>query len=327
MVILYIVFIIVTSLVLIKAADITVGAISKLSKTLKTGAFFMSAIVLAVGTSLPELFVAITSSLGGTPNLSLGNVIGANITNIALVSSISAIAFASVRVQGAILKKDLGVALLAGLVPFILIFDRELSRVDGLILLSIYGVYTSSLFKARFMQIAEERREIEDDSISRLFRKITIASKNNSQTIGRLFIGITLLLASAEIIVRLATEVSLSLNIPIFLVGLIILSLGTTLPELAFSIRSLRDHHPTMFFGNLLGSVIANSTLVIGVAAVISPIRIVAFDSYSVAFVMFSLTFGLFWLFTHTKMKLERWESMIMLILYLVFVAIEFLLR
>lgn len=312
------------SLVLIKAADITVSSISKLSKATKAGSFFLSAIVLAIGTSLPELFVAVTSSLGGSPNLSLGNVIGANITNIALITSIGAILFSNIRVQGGILKKDLGVALLAGIVPFLLIFDGELSRVDGLILLSIYGVYASSLFRARYMAIAKERSEQEEDVVGKIFRQIVVVGKHNYQSIGRLFLGITLLLVSAEAIVRIANELSGILNIPVFLVGLIILSLGTTLPELAFSIRSLTDHHPTMFFGNLLGSVIANSTLVIGVAAVISPIRVVAAENYLIAFIAFCISFFLFFIFTRSKNMLSRWEGVILLLIYLVFVVVEF---
>lgn len=313
------------SLVLIKAADIAVGAISKLSKTLRTGAFFLSAIVLAVGTSFPELFVALTSSLGGTPNLSLGNVIGANITNISLVTSITAIVFGTIKVQGNVLKKDLGVALLAGVVPFLLIFDTVLSRVDGLILLSIYGVYASSLFRTRYMEIAEEQIEAQEDVVGKIFRQIVVVGKNNYQTIGRLFFGVTLLLVSAEAIVRMANTLSGHLNIPVFLVGLIILSLGTTLPELAFSIRSLRDHHPTMFFGNLLGSIIANSTLVIGVAAVISPIRVIAFENYTIAFITFCLSFLFFFIFARTRHTLSRAEGIILLLIYVMFVVIEFI--
>ncbi len=148
--------------------------------------------------------------------------------------------------------------------------------------------------------------------------------KSHYHDIGKLFLGITLLLLSGEAIVRIANLVALNINIPIFLVGLIILSLGTTLPELAFSIRSLTDHHPTMFFGNLLGSVIANSTLIVGIVAVISPIHVVVFDNYLVAFMAFVVSFLVFWFFTRTKHRLERWEALILLLIYIAYVVVEF---
>lgn len=323
MIVLLVFLIAIGSLVLIKSADITVSSISSLSRTTRAGSFFMSAIVLAAGTSLPELFVAITSSLDGSPSLSFGNVIGANITNILLVSGVSAVLFAKVQVRGNILKKDLSIAVLAGIIPFLLVLDRELSRVDGLILLSIYGVYASSLFRSRYLEIARERQSNED-TIDRILRKISVVSKHNYQDIGRLFLGIALLLGSAEIIVRVASEIAQLINAPLFLVGLIIVSLGTTLPEFAFSLRSLRDRHPTMFFGNLLGSVIANSTLVVGTAAIITPIQVVAFDNYSVAFGVFLLGVVLFWLFTHTKATLTRREGFILALLYIGFVLVQF---
>jgi cation:H+ antiporter len=319
-----IILIIVSSFVLIKAADITVSSVSRLSHATHASPFFLSAIVLALGTSLPELFVAITSSLDGTPNLSLGNVIGANITNLALVSGVSAVLFARVKVQGNILKKDLGVTMFAGIVPFLLIFDRELSRVDGLILLSVYGVYATSLFRVRYMEIAKEQSESQENAINKIIRQTIVVGKHNYQNIGKLFLGIALLLASAEAIVRIANQTADILGVPVFLVGLILVSFGTTLPEMAFSIRSLGEHHPTMFFGNLLGSIIANSTLVVGVAAIIAPIQVVALSNYSIAFVMFIVSIILFWMFTKTKRALVRWEGLVLILLYIGFVIVEF---
>ncbi len=324
MIVVYLVLIAICSLILIKAADLTVSAISRLSEVTRAGSFFISAIVIAIGTSFPELFVGLTSAINGSPNLSFGNVLGANIANIALIAGIGAVVFNRVQVQGEIVRRDLAIALIAGLTPFILVFDLELGRVDGLVLLSIYGVYVSSLFRERYMQIAKTRSESGSQNLDKIFRQISTVGKNHFQDFGRMFLGVALLLASAEGIVRIAKQISLMLSIPVFIVGLIIVSLGTTLPELAFSIRSLRDRHPTMFFGNLLGSIIANSTLVIGLTSVISPLQIEAINEYAVALATFVLVFLLFSLFVRTKAALVRWEAVILLLCYIVFVIVEF---
>lgn len=311
------------SLLLIKSADLVVVALRRIARQTKTGVFALSAIILALGTSLPELFVAITSSLEGTPNLSLGNVMGANIANISLVAGIAALFSGRINVRGSFLKKDVGIALLAGLIPLFLIVDGRLSRVDGLILLVLYAAYASSFFKKRFLEIAKEQEE--ESFFYRLVKRFNHIDSTYRREFGRLFIGIALLLLSADIIVRLAKQVAVFANIPVFLVGLIILSIGTTLPEVAFSFRSIEDREPTMFFGNLLGSIIANSTLVIGVASLISPIKVIAIEKYVISAVSFVVIFLTFWFFIRTKQRLDRWEALMLLILYVSFVVIEFI--
>ena len=133
-----IVSIIFLSLILIKSADMVVVAIRRLSRQTHTRAFAISAIILALGTSFPELFVGITSALEKTPVLSLGDVTGSNITNIALVGGLTALVAGRVRVYGEYLRRNVWMALVAGMLPAVLLFDKQLSRVDGLILITVY---------------------------------------------------------------------------------------------------------------------------------------------------------------------------------------------
>ncbi|MFZ5932727.1 MAG: sodium:calcium antiporter [Patescibacteria group bacterium] len=309
------------ALVLIKSADHVVFALRHLTKS-AGGAFTISALLLALATSFPELFVGITSALAGSPNLSFGNVIGANIANISLVAGIAGLLVGRVNVHGEFLRRDVWVALGAGVLPLIFILDGSLSRVDGLALLAIYGAYASSFFKRRFLEIGEEIRE--GAFVHRFFRTIKHIDGNKTKEAARLFLGIAALLLSANLIVKVAEKLAELTNLPVFLVGLILLSLGTTLPELGFSVRSLEDKEPTMFFGNLLGSLIANSTLVVGLAAVISPIKTVVLEEYFFAAVTFLIVFLVFWFFIRSKLKLERWEALVLVLIYLVFVVVEF---
>lgn len=323
MVIGLILLIYILAFVLIKSADHVVIAIRHLTKSSGSKSIFiLSALLLALATSFPELFVGITSALGGTPNLSLGNVLGANIANLSLVVGASALLVGRVNVHGEFLRRDVWIALIAGVLPLILVFDGEVSRVDGLILLSLYGAYASSFFKKRFLEIGEEIRD--GSFIHKFFRRVNHIDGTKSKETARLFLAIAVLLISANFIVLAAQRLAEAANIPVFLVGLILLSIGTTLPELGFSIKSLEDKEPTMFFGNLLGSIIANSTLVVGLVATISPIKVVAVNEYFIAAGAFIAIFLTFWLFIHTKLKLERWEAGILLLMYLAFVVIEF---
>jgi cation:H+ antiporter len=317
-----IIVIILFSLLLIKSADWVIIAIRRISKDTSAKAFTISAIILAIGTSFPELFVGITSALEGTPEISLGDVTGSNIANISLVAGVTALVAGRVRVHGKYLRRDVWIALVAGMLPLVLLIDQELSRVDGLILLAVYFAYASSFFRRRYLEIGREQQE--ESFFYRFIRKFNHIDAEKRREFGRLFVGIAIMLFSADAIVRLAMYLASTANIPNFVVGLVIIAVGTSLPEFAFSLRSLEEHEPSMFFGNLLGSTIANSTLVIGIVSIIHPITVVAVNKYLIAVLAFVIIFISFWYFIRSKHRLDRWESGVLLILYLTFVIAEF---
>jgi len=315
--------IIILSLVLIKSADWVIVAIRRISKDSKTAIFTISALILALGTSFPELFVGITSAIEGEPNLALGVVIGSNIANITLVAGFTALVVGRIKVHGNYLKREVWIALVAGVLPLILVLDTKLSRVDGLILLVVYFAYASSFFRARFIQIGEEQKE--ENFIYRFVRKFYNIDSEKRREFGRLFVGIAVLLFSADAIVKLSSAIAVSFNIPLFVIGLIVIAVGTSLPELAFSLRSIKDRRPSMFFGNLLGSTIANSTLVIGLVSVIHPIEINDTSKYLIAAVSFVFIYIAFWQFIRSKHRLDRREAVVLILLYVAFLVVEFI--
>jgi cation:H+ antiporter len=315
--------IIILSFVLIKSADVVVVAIRRISKESGAGVFAISAIVLAMATSFPELFVGITAALEGAPSVSLGDVTGSNIANIALVGGLASLATGRIRVHDEYIKREVAIALAAGIMPLILIIDGNLSRVNGLVLLAMYFGYATSFFRKRFIQIGKEHQE--EKFSYRFLRQFNHTTSLKKKEMGHLFIGIAVLLLSASWIVKIAVYLATLAAIPEFVIGLIIVAIGTSLPELAFSFRSLKEHEPSMFFGNLLGSTIANSTLIIGTVSVIHPIQLVAVNKYFIAAGVFIVVFLSFWLFIRTKHRLDRWEAAVLLGLYLIFIVIAFL--
>lgn len=319
-----IIIILLLSFVLIKSADLVIVSIRRLSRETHTSAFAISAIILALGTSLPEFFVGITSSLEKSPNLTLGVVLGSNIANIALIGGLAAFVAGRVMVYSDYVIHDVFIAFLAGILPVFLALDGTLNRVDALILLSVYLAYTTGFFKRRYQQIASEQRE-ERGFIYRFLRRFNHLPHGETREFGKLFLGVALLLATSDIIVRLSSTLASYANVPLFLVGLFVIAIGTSLPELAFSVRSLSNHEPSMFFGNLLGSTIANSTLIVGITILIQPLNVLAFNEYLTAAISFVVVFVSFWLFVRSKHRLERWEAGILLILYFIFAVVEFL--
>jgi cation:H+ antiporter len=308
-------------LLLIKATDILIINFRSLAKRTKLGEFAVTAIVLALATSLPELFVGVTAAYEGLPNLALGNVIGSNIADLTLVVGGAALIGGTLRVGGSIVKGDLIYAFLAGLAPIVLLFDRSLSRLDGLILLFIYGFYTVLVLTERHRDLANSQGE--EGVIHQLLRRLN--HRAAGKEIGWIFLGVALLLFSADMLVRIAKQVALNLNIPVLLVGLFLVAVGTSLPELAFELKSLREKETKMFFGDLLGSIVANGTLIIGITALIRPIKVRAFEEYLLATVTYVVVFLIFYFFIRTKHKLERWEGAFLIGFYLAFLLAAFI--
>jgi len=309
--------------VLIKSADLTLEALKSLTRKLHAKAFVVSAIILAIATSLPELFVGITSALEGSSNLSLGNILGANIANLSLVVGLSAMVSGGVFIHEKIVSKEILLAAGAGALPIFLFLDGTLSRVDGIILLAVYLAYATSFFKVRFLEIG--KHHLRGRYFLRFVRHLEEVEQKADKTLGHLFVGIAALLFSANFIVKIAREFAEVSGIPIFVVGVVLLSLGTTLPEVVVSMESLKKGQPGVFFGNILGSLIVNSTLILGIVAVISPVRDGDLKNYLTTLIAFVIIFFLFWLFTRTKLRLERWEAGVLLAIYIVFVVVEFL--
>lgn len=311
------------SILLIKAAEWVVISLRRIAKKSKIGVFAISAIILAVGTSLPELFVSVTSALEGAPNIALGVVLGSNITNTALIVGMVALILGKINVHGEYLKRDVSMALVAGLLPLALMADGILGRVDGFILLFAYAAYISSFFKEKFEEVTDEHNK--ESFFYKFLREINHVDSDITREYGKLFVSLALLLFSSEMIISASKYIATFLGIPVFVIGLIFLAIGTSLPELIFSIKSVKSGEPKMLFGNLLGSTIANSTLIVGVAAIISPITITSFVDYRNVIIAFVVVFISFWLFIKSKHRLDRWEGAILVLIYLVFVVLEFI--
>ncbi len=319
MTILLLILIIIFSMVLIRSADLTVIALKKL--VIKGGAIGISAIIIAIGTSFPELFVGITSAIAGKSSLSLGVALGSNIANIALIGAGSALISGRVSITESIIKKIIWISFACGILPYILLLDGNLGKIDGLVMIFVYISYILYFFPRYKEKVlgGHHHRIV----LLKLVGNIEHYAEDKWKSLAGVFIGISLMLFSADTIVKFSNVLAEKINIPIFIIGLFILAIGTSLPEFAFSLRSLKDNEPQMFIGNLLGSIVANTTLIVGLSVLINPVKILNPQRYLIPGAMFVFVYLLFYQFIRTKKRLDRWEAGVLVLIYIIFFLVE----
>ena len=238
--------------------------------------------IVSFGTSAPEILVSIMASTSGSGDLAIGNALGSNIANIALVLGITAL-IAPLPVKSGVLKKELplllGVTLLAG----VILFDLQLTRIDGFILLFALAVCLY-LFNRFQKNAPQDELANDEEEIPQLETKVAIFW---------LIVGLVVLAASSRMLVWGASEIAYAMGVSKLVVGLTIVAIGTSLPELAASVASALKNHHDIAIGNVVGSNIFNLVAVMAVPGLIAPIGMDAIVLQRDYMVMLGLTFGL----------------------------------
>ena len=219
--------------------------------------------ILGFGTSAPEILVSATAALNGNPGLGYGNAIGSNIANIALVLGIAAL-ITPLQVDSQILRREFPALLLVSIGTYLLVIDGHISRIDSIILLA--GIF---LIVGMLAIIATRRNK--DDPIDEEFEE----EIPHDLTVGRgmlwIAIGLALLLVSSNVLVWGAVNIAQAIGISDLIIGLTIVAIGTSLPELATSVMSALKKEHELIIGNIIGSNMFNLLAVIGIAGIINP--------------------------------------------------------
>ncbi|MBI2575379.1 sodium:calcium antiporter [Candidatus Woesearchaeota archaeon] len=244
---------------LILSADWAVKLLSRISAALRFREFFLGFFLVGFGTSLPELLVGVVSAFEGDPVLSLGNVIGSNVVNLTLILGILVILGKGLRVGRKVAKRDMIFMLFVCSLPVFLLLDGSLSRAEGLALFLAFGLYLAN-------SVRESR------SFSWNGNGNNAALRRVSANAVLLAVSLAVLLASADFVVRYGVALATDMGISVMLVGLIAVAFGTSLPELVFSVRAAAAKKGGMALGNLVGSAVVNSTVVLGATSAIMPI-------------------------------------------------------
>ncbi len=248
--------------VLIWGADLLINQSERIALKFKIPEFIIGATLIALGTSLPEMAASIAASMNGKPDIAIANVIGSNILNITLVLATVFIISKKINPARDFFAKDSTWALVPILVFFLMILDGMISRFDAALLLLLMGAYLLFLLQDA-KNIPEEDLEDIDESTFSWAKVIPI-----------LFGGFILVIVGAHFTVESASEIARDFGISEWIIGIIMISLGTSLPELVVSISAAMKGKVDMAIGNIIGSNMANTTVVLGAAALVNPMAI-----------------------------------------------------
>ncbi len=269
--------------VLIWGADLLINQSERIALKFKIPEFIIGATLIALGTSLPEMAASIAASLNGKPDIAIANVIGSNILNITLVLATVFIISKSINPARDFFAKDSTWALVPVLVFILMILDGVISRFDAALLLLLMGAYLLFLLQDA-KNIPEEEIEDLDESTFEW-----------RQTIAILLSGFILVILGAHFTVESASTIARDFGISEWIIGIIMISLGTSLPELVVSISAAMRGKVDMAIGNIIGSNMANTTVVLGAAAFVNPMTINAsayiFDIATMIVATFLLVF------------------------------------
>ncbi len=315
---------------IVKSADILIDSAAKIARRYGVSSFIIGITVIAFGTSAPELAVGILSGISQTNQLTLGNIIGSCLSNIALIVGLSAMIF-PLMVKDTVVKRELPMLIIIQVALGAMMFiDGQLSRIDGIILMGSFVAFMVYIFlnakKSMKIQIDPEGDIDTDNDGNR------VAPSNNSgqESSGMVKLGLFSIISliglfgGGKLTVDSSTQIAQSFGLSETMIGLTVLALATTMPELITSIVAARKKEHEIVLGNCIGSCILNILLVLGLSSFISPIAVEGglwFDFIS----MLALAAFVFFM-SFLKKKIQRPVGIVLVAIYVIYITTKVML-
>ena len=301
-------------ILLVWSADKFVDGAAAAAKHWGMPTLLIGMVIIGFGTSAPELAVSAIAAMEGNSGLALGNGYGSNITNIALIVGLTAI-IAPITVHSQIIRKELPLLVGLTLIAGYQLIDGELSRTDGWVLLTVFAAVMGWFI---FQGLRNK-----DDSIEAGIEESALAHPMPLRNaVFWLIAGLVLLVASSRMLVWGAVYVAQSLGISDLVIGLTVVAVGTSLPELASALAAVRKNEHDLILGNILGSGIFNTLAVVGLAATINPLQVAPEVLYRDWSLMLALTVGLLLMgfgFAGRSRIISRLDGGILLLVYVAY--------
>lgn len=302
---------------LIIGADYFVKGASAISALLRVPPILVGLTIVSFGTSSPEATVSIIAALNGNDDVSLGNVVGSNLFNTLFVLGVTAF-IAPLIVKSQTIRKEIPFSFLASITLLVLMADiflqdfsdNMLTRSDGIILLLIFAVFLYYIF-----ELARKSRNDFGEQPSKIEEKDKNRVKNGAFTLG----GLAAIVFGGDLVVKNSTEIALSLGMSEALVGLTIVAVGTSLPELVTSAVAAWKKESEIALGNIIGSNIFNILFVLGASATISPIRVNSLLFTDIAILILYTVVVL--IFALTRLTIGKREGIFLAISYIVYMV------
>ncbi len=286
-------------------AEWLVGGSAKMAVRFGVKPLLVGLTIVAFGTSAPELVVSVQSALAGVGGIAVGNVVGSNIVNIGLILGLSAV-ISPIHITRKLLRFDVPVVVGASFLVWWILSDGVVSVLDGVILLALFTTYIG-------FNIISAKRE-KDVTPPEMEEILTKKKDPVSKDLFFIIAGLTLLVMGARLLVQGAVEIATRFGISEAVIGLTIVSIGTSLPELATSIVAAVKKQNDIAVGNIIGSNLFNIFCILGVAGVLGPINFggIELRDILVMLVLAVLLLPMLW----TRFTLHRWEGAILLAIY-----------
>lgn len=299
-------FILAVSLfLLIKGATLSTKFAVKVAESFKLSKYIVGFIIVAVISILPETLISINSAIAGVPSLGLGTLFGSNVADLTLIFAIIIfVTKKNIKVESKILKNNIIYPFIL-FIPIILGLDGYYSRVEGISLLVIGLIFYYFAFRNNNEPVIEN-----------------IPKYDRNKYIFLLLFSMAVLLIGSHFAVTSTTHLASNIGISPIIIGMFIIGLGSTVPELLFSIKSVKKDDDSLAIGDLLGTVLADATIVVGILALISPFYFPIRIIYVTGVFMVISAFLLFY-FMKSGKTLTKKESFILFIFWLVFILTE----
>lgn len=298
-------------LLLVWSADKFVEGAAGTAKHFGMPPLLIGMVIIGFGTSAPEMIVSALAASQGNPGIALGNAFGSNIANIALILGVTAL-ISPIAVHSKILKKELPILTIVTAITVLLIMDMDLSRLDAAILLGLFASLMGwTIYQGNRQKGDHLAEEIETEAAS-----ISMPLKSS---VLWLIVGLLILIGSSRMLVWGAVEIAQSFGVSDVIIGLTIVAVGTSLPELASSVAAARKNEHDIAIGNVIGSNLFNTLAVVGIAGAIHPLSVETSIIHRDAALMGVLTLSLFVLgygFKGKQARINRYEGAILVTIY-----------
>ncbi len=301
---------------LIKGADLLVEGASSLAKKFKINDLVIGLTIVAFGTSAPELFVNLSASINGSTEIAIGNILGSNIANILLILGVTAL-IQPIKVQNSTIWKEIPFSLLAVIIVGIMANDifidgaknSVLSRSDGFILIAFFSIFMYYIV------------EISKKNPAALIDEEGIKKMSNLKSIGFIVVGLIGLVFGGEWIVNGAVKIAEGIGMSKSVIGLTVIAIGTSLPEMATSIVAAYKGKSDIAIGNVVGSNIFNVFWILGLSSIIKPLPFLASSNSDILVAIFSSALLFPFMFVGKKHQLDKWQGVLFLCLYAAYIV------
>lgn len=300
---------------LVWSADRFIFGAAQTAAHLKVPPILIGLTIVSIGTSAPEALVSLSAALGDNPGLAIGNVYGSNIANIALVLGVTALV-TPLAVHSATLRRELPMLLLINIGVIALLYDGVLGVLDGVVLLVAMVV-------VMYILVRLSRSATAVDPIKAEFDEELRVESSMANALGWLTAGLLILVASAKLLVWGAVNIAVTLGVSDLVIGLSIVAVGTSLPELAASVTGALKGEHDLAIGNVVGSNIFNFLLVLAMPALFSPGGFAPEVLYRDAPITLALTVALFFMATGIRKTgyILRWEGALLFAAFIAYMA------